>query len=316
MSNTFNDVVNLYNIIGTTFSSDGLEPLRPQYIFDAVCKSKVWNLNTSPSKGDAVTFTLRSALTQNTAAFSPTATTIAGQEVLSYTRKSLSLSPYGRHATYDTYQQKAETFMDDVMDLSEAMTDQSLNSINVLARKVMDDNRFAGSSTAISSTYNYYASSGTVSTMGALKAKDIRAIVADLKNANVKPFADGNYICILHPYAKTQLRADSDNASWTESSKYNVLGEQLKLNGDIGVFEGVRFIENNQVKTLTNTCYAYIMGDEAVGKAIGKDIRVASKSYLDGPHESILTIYWDALLGYGMLRREALKVVQMKYVKR
>lgn len=317
MANAFNDRVNLANVIGTTFSGNVVMPLRPNYVFDALCQERLWNLNSAPTRGDAVTFPVLSALSSNTAGLDTTAATITGSQKLTYTRKSITLTAYGDHAVYDTFEAKAETFTDDVMTLAESLSDQAMNSINKLARAVIEKNKYSnGVSGTLSSTYHYYGSNGTVSTMGALKAKDVREIVADFKADNVKPYPDGFYYAVIHPYQQTQLRADTDNASWTTSSIYNANGDTLKINGEIGVFEGVRFIVSSEVTKLTNTISAYFMGADGIGKAIGKDIRVASKSTLDGPHENLLTIFWDALLGYGILRREAVRIVSTKSEKR
>jgi N4-gp56 family major capsid protein len=307
----------LANVIGTQFSGNVVLPLRPNYPFDALCRERVWNLNSAPTRGDAVTFPILTALTSNTASLDTTASTITGSQKLTYTKKSITLSAYGDHAVYDTFEAKAETFTDDVMTLAESLSDQAMNSINKIARKTIESNMYSnGVSGTLSSTYHYYGSNGTVSTMGALKAKDIREIVADMKTDNVKPYADGFYYAVIHPIQKTQLRSDTDNASWTTSSIYNANGDSLKISGEIGVFEQVRFIESSEVTKLTNTIRAYFMGSDGIGKAVGKDIRVASKSTLDGPHETLLTVYWDALLGYAILRREAVRIISTKAEKR
>ena len=122
----------------------------------------------------------------------------------------------------------------------------------------------------------------------------------------------------MHPIQKTQLRSDSDNASWTESTKYtgDAGAGMLKIQGDIGVFEGVRFIESPECPKLTNTITAYFMGNDAVGKAIGFDLTIKTNPVLAGPFGNLLTLNWSALLGYGILRREALRVVYTKSDKR
>lgn len=317
MANNFNDIANLANVIGTTFSGVTIEPLRPQYVFDSLCQSRTWNLNTSPSKGDAVTFPVLSAWSANTGALSTTTTAFNAGEKLVYSRKSITLIQYGDYAVYDMKTARAETFADDLSDMAFNVADQGMNSINLIARTVINANKFSnGISGTLSSTYHYYASNGTASSMGTLRAIDIREIVADMKTDNVKPYADGLYVAVIHPIQKTQLRADSDNASWTDSSKYNSNGDMLKLNGDIGVFEGVRFIESPEVPKLTNTITAYFMGADGVGKAVGQDLAVQTNPTLAGPFGNLLTMNWTALLGYGILRREAIRVVSSKSVKR
>lgn len=314
---SFNDINQLYNVIGTTFSGVTLMPLRPKYPFDALAVARTWDLNSSPSKGDAVTFPVLGAWAANTAAMDSTTTDYSGGSVLAYTRKSIALSPYGNYSVYDTEVARMETFSNEISDMAFQLADQGMNSINLVCRTVMDLNRFSnGVSGTLSATSGIYASSGTVSTMGALKAKDVRAIVSSFKDNKVQPYTDGFFYAVITPSQKTQLRADSDAAGWTESAKYNANGDMLKINGDLGVFEGVRFIESSECKKLTNTHFGYFLGQDAIGKAIGKDMSVKTNPTLAGPYGNLLTMSWTALLGYKVLRSEALIVIQSKSVKR
>jgi hypothetical protein len=85
------------------------------------------------------------------------------------------------------------------------------------------------------------------------------------------------------------------------------------LNGDSGIFEGTRFIVASEVGGAgTNTLSSYFFGRDFAGKAIGQDVRVKTKASLDGPHENLLTMYWDALVGYRTIRRNAGIVVSSK----
>jgi N4-gp56 family major capsid protein len=310
---SMNDVLTQYNVIGTSFSGISVKPLRPKYVFDAVAKAKEWNLNSNPNRGDGITFPILGALSSNTAALSATVTTITAGQKNSYTRRSINLELYGDHMPVDTLQLKAETFVDDISDYAFSMTDQAMNSLNKLARSKMDLNKYSNeASGTLSSTYHAYGSYGFgASTAGPLKAKTVRAVVAKLRGANVQPFADGLFYWVLPSAQYTQLRADSGTGSWTSSKQYVDAGVSEIMNGDAGVFEGVRFIINDEVKGAgTNTLSSYCFGQEFLGKAIGYDVRVKTKSTLDGPHENILTFFWDALVGYKTIRRDAGVVVQ------
>jgi N4-gp56 family major capsid protein len=312
----YNDLASLYNVIGTTFSGDTILPNRPRYVYDALCKARTWNLNTTPNAGDAVTFPVLGAWSTNTVALSGTITSFSGGEQLAYTRKSITLAPYGNFAAYDMMFAKTETFTDDIADMAFSLNDQAQNSMNLIARTKMDLNRFSnGISGGLSATSNLYASysiSGATVSMGPLKAKDIRKLVANAKTNKVRPFPDGFFYMVVTSAQKTQLRADTDVAGWTASSVSNANGDMLKINGDIGVFEGVRFIVSDENKKLTNTHFAYFLGDDAIGKAIGIDTSVKTNPTLAGPYANILTMYWAALLGYSVIRPESLIVVQSK----
>ena len=312
MANNFIDSTSLATVIGTSFDGMTVRPLRPEYIFDGVSQEKMWNLNTNPNRGDTMVFVVQSALSANTAALDPTAATITGSQKTSYTRKNVSLNLYGDHAVEDILQFRAETFVDDALDIAFAMQDQAMNSLNLIARDAMDKNRFSNeASGTISSTYHFYGSSGTASNIGPLRAIDVRKIVSKLKGDNVRPFEDGNYLAIIDPVQSTQLRAETGNAAWKEAAVAGDGSATRIWAGDIGVFENTRFIVNNTVKGAgSNTITAYFVGREAVGKAMGRDLRVTTKSTLDGPHENLLTFFWDTLVGYRVIRREALRTIE------
>lgn len=318
MANKFNDTVNLSAVIGTSFSGVSLKPLRPKYIFDALCNSKEWNLNTNPNRGDAITFTTISAWSSNTGALTPTTATITGSQYLSKTRRSVSLELYGDHTVIDTLELKAESFQDEIADAAFNLADQAGNSLNLLARTAMDLNKYSNeASGTLSSTYHCYGTStagfNTSGTMGKLTAATVRAVVAKLRAANVKPFGDGLYYAIVHPNQYTQLRSDAaTQATWTSSKQYVESGASDMFYGDAGIFEGCRFIINDQVKALTNTISAYFVGQEFVGKGVGLDLRVATNPVLAGPHANLLTMFWDVLCGYKVLRREAGIIVSTK----
>lgn len=311
MANNFNDST-ITAVIGTSFDGMTIRPLRPEYPFDAASQEKVWDLNSNPNRGSAMTFVVQSAQSANTAALDPTAATISGSVKESYTRRSVTLELYGDHSVLDTLQFPKESFVNNALDVAFSMQDQAFNSINLLARTKADLNKYSNeASGTISSTYHFYGSSGTASTIGPLKAIDVRKITAKMKASNVKTYEDGNYICILDPLVATQLKAETGNDAWRAAAIAGDQAVQRVWAGDIGVFEGVRFIVNNTcLGAGTDTVTAYFLGREGIGKALGADLRVKTKSSMDGPHDNLLTFFWDVLLGYKVIRREAVRTIQ------
>jgi N4-gp56 family major capsid protein len=314
MASSFIDKTTLAQVIGTSFDNVTVRPLRPNYIFDAIAQEKNWNLNTNPNRGDALQFPVLSALSANTAALDPTASTITGSQKLSYTRRSVTLEAYGDHSTLDLLESSNEVFIDDVADAVFNLSDQAMNSINLLARSAMDLNKYSNeTSGTLSNTYHGYGSYGIGSgTAGPLKAVTVREVVASLRASNVPTFEDGLYRCVLHPNQYTQLRADSDNASWTkihESGTNELASAIARANPD--VFEGVRFILNTEVAgASSNTMSCYFAGRDFVGKAIGRDVMIKTNDVLAGPQENLLTVHWNALLGYKIIRRESGRIIE------
>jgi N4-gp56 family major capsid protein len=310
MSN-FIDVQSQAAIIATSFDNMTVKPLRPRYIFDAAAQDKNWDLNRSPIKGDAISFVTLSAFSSNTAALSATNLNYNTGTNTSYTRRSATLSPYGNYSSVDVFELQPESFVGVMSDVAFSLQDQAMNSLNQIARAEIDKNKYANEvSGTLSSTYHYYASNGTVGSMGQLRAIDVRKVVADLKGDNVEPYEDGNFLGIVHPNVSTQLRSETGNAAWSNAVLSGDESVQRRFNGIIGIFEGVRFIANNEVEGAgTNTYSNYFMGREGVGKAIGRDVGVSMNPVLQGPHSSVAIMRWNALVGYKIIRREAIRIV-------
>jgi N4-gp56 family major capsid protein len=310
MANNFVDVVSQAQVIATAYSPEVLKPLRPNYVFDQVAKRKVWEMSRPPIKGDVLQFPVLGAIAANTAALDPTASAITGSVKTVYTRRNVTLNLYGDHATIDTLQLPAESFVEVAGDVAWSLTDQAMNSMNLVARLALTNNKFSNeTSGTISSTYHYYGSDATVGTMGPLKAIDVRTIKADMLSDNVQPFENGMYVCILHPNVATQLRAETGNASWGAAVLSGDSSVQRRFTGSIGNFEGIEFVVNNQVPNLTNTATAYFLGADGLGKGIGSELRIKPKTSMSGNHDNLLTIYWDSLIGYRVIRRESVRVL-------
>jgi hypothetical protein len=314
MANTFIDKVSAAPVVGTTFDNSTVRALRPQYIFDAVCQEKRWNISTPPKRYDTIQFPVLAALSANTATPDVTAVTPNSDEKASYSRRTVTLDIYGRNSIIDLAELDHEAYVDEVADASFNLTDQGMNSLNDLARTAMDLNTYANeTSGTLSSTYHGYGSYGIGSgTAGPLKAVTVREVVASLRGDNVKTYPDGLYWWIITPQQYTQLRADSDNAAWSKiyESGTNELANAI-MRGNPDVFEGMRFLMNNQVTGAgTGTLSSYAFGREFVGKAIGYDLRTGTDSKLWGKFEHLLSIYWTALVGYKIIRREAGRIIE------
>ena len=80
-----------------------------------------------------------------------------------------------------------------------------------------------------------------------LNGLEVKKAVARLKTANIPPFADGYYRCIIHPNQQFDLLTDTSNHGFLEATKYT---QSLDLlNGEIGAYSGVRFLVSPEAKT-------------------------------------------------------------------
>ena len=69
----------------------------------------------------------------------------------------------------------------------------------------------------------------------------VKKVVATLRANNVAPFADGFYHAIAHPYVLYDLFTDTASGGWMDASKY--VNNLPLLNGEIGTYHGVRFLD-------------------------------------------------------------------------
>ena len=91
------------------------------------------------------------------------------------------------------------------------------------------------------------AAKSTIDTTDVIKGRDIRYAVTKLRAANV-PTRGGMYTSYIHPEVSHDLRTETGNNIWRTPNEYQNI--QSLYAGEIGAWEGVRFIET---PTMTNT---------------------------------------------------------------
>lgn len=91
---------------------------------------------------------------------------------------------------------------------------------------------------------------------------NIISTVVGMKQAEVPPFPDGYYRCYISVADAAQIMAATGARGWTETAKY--ANGMVLLNGEIGLFRGIRFIESNRIsdgKSLVIGPGAWVWGD-------------------------------------------------------
>ena len=93
-------------------------------------------------------------------------------------------------------------------------------------------------------------------------AANIIAAVTALKVANVPMFPDGTYHAEISPADAAVIMSETGELGWTDTNKYT--NRLPLLNGELGSFRGVRFVESNRIsdhKTIIHGPGAWIWGD-------------------------------------------------------
>jgi N4-gp56 family major capsid protein len=106
------------------------------------------------------------------------------------------------------------------------------------------------------------ASAGVVVTPGTGAVETLVAAVVALKQGDVPTFPDGYYRCFASPATTAAFMTQAGELGWTDTMKY--ASSMALLNGEMGKFRGVRFIETNRVADATSVITgpdAYAWGD-------------------------------------------------------
>jgi N4-gp56 family major capsid protein len=154
-----------------------------------------------------------------------------------------------------------------------------------------------------------------------LTAALVRRSRVDLKNASVPKFADGLYRAIIHPDTAYDLRTETGEAAWRQPHLYSQISEIL--NGEVGSFEGFRFMESERSAIFsdagsspsTTDVYANLfMGVQALAKAYSTSESAERPQVVIGPVTDKLKrlhpIGWYWLGGFARFREAALRRVE------
>jgi N4-gp56 family major capsid protein len=239
---------------------------------------------------------------------------------LSDSQVSVTLNEYG-NATVTTAKLRATSFLPVDPIAANAVGYNAGLSIDTIARNAIQ----AG-------TNVIYATGGatdpssrtTINSDDVLTANDVRRVVAQLRKANV-PTLNGSYVGMIHPDVSYDFRSATDAAAWRTPANY--VNPQGIYTGEIGMFEGVRFVEAPRAPLFANasdnsgsagTIDVYgtlIMGRQALAKGISLGGEYgAQPSMVYGTVTDILKRFrpvgWKHFVGYGVFRQEALRRIE------
>lgn len=131
---------------------------------------------------------------------------------------------------------------------------------------------------------------------------------------NNAPKINGEYyVCIAHPHQLRQLRDDS---AWINAQAYRGMGRQLFI-GEVGMYEGVIFIETTQMPhlntaqtiakygsgyTATNGYEAVIFGENAYAWAVALPVEMRDDGVINLGR--FHTIGWYGIWGTGLIEEQ------------
>lgn len=289
--------------------------LRSELLFDQAADVQPTNQSMP---GSSVVFTKFADLAAATSALTETSDVTA--VAMSDSQVTVTLAEYG-NAINTTAKLRGTSFLDVDAAAANIIGYNAGDSLDQIVRDVLA----AGTNVVYGGGGSTDPSSRvTVQAEDIIEANDIRKVTAALRKANVATF-NGYYMGYIHPDVSYDLRRETGNASWN-APHINVDTAGI-YNGEIGMFEAVRFIETPRAKVFTDASNGtsttgtidvyctHIMGRQSLAKAYSAiDGNGAYPKVVEGPVVDTLRrfnpIGWYWLGGYGRFREESLRRIE------
>jgi N4-gp56 family major capsid protein len=138
----------------------------------------------------------------------------------------------------------------------------------------------------------------------------VKAIVDIMKERNIPPYMADDYIGIAHPTTWRQMKNDLESVH-----QYTDQGFTMILNGEIGRYEGVRFVEQTNIvkESWSNNLshQAIFFGEDTVAEALCVPEEIRGK--IPGDYGRSRGIAWYYLGGYALIQTTALQARIVKW---
>lgn len=301
--------------VQTAYDMLAYPPLRAELYFDQVADVK-------PTKqampGLVVTFTIQADLA---VASSPLNESVDVSAVaISDNQLSVTLAEYG-NSVITTSKLRAGSYVDIDEVVANVIGYNGGVSIDSVSRNVLaagNNVNYSAGTTGITPTAR-----NQLTVNDTLRAFDVRVAAATLRTQNV-PTVGGAYWAFIHPLAAFDLRSETGQGSWRQPHEYSQPDQIWQ--GEIGQFEGVRFIETPRAPEFTAAGSSNSTGHFDVFATLfgGRQAFAKAFSIVDGngpdPHivpgpvvdklRRFVPISWYQIVGYSVFRQPALLRVE------
>ena len=326
MAAPYTDAATLTNLVTAAYDRQVRLSLRSVPMFRSIATVKVVD-QTAP--GNSVAFLIHGDLAAATGTLTESGIVDpTGAALSNPTKVTVTLNEYGNF----TVVSKAlrEFALDNNLDgnIANVIAYNLANSVDQVIRNILiqtDNNIHVYASTGVLTKYTYanLTSTGlgaTLANTGTLSAKAVRYVVAQLRKANV-PTVDGqNYVAFIHPSVAADFRAETSSAGasaiWAAPASF-IDGSGMYA-GEIGTFEGVRFIETPRVpaaadviNTITQAGFTtFICGADALAEAVAEEFHVVADGVVVDPLKRKMAIGWYGIAGWNLFRPESLWAIK------
>lgn len=165
----------------------------------------------------------------------------------------------------------------------------------------------------ISGSINTGGATSSITASDKFGSKHIRYVVSKMRANAAVPFEGGKFAGLIHPDVSLDLRSETGAAAWRDVHNYS--GALSVWAGEVGEYEGVRFVETPRAYQATDgassgkVSRSLFLGREALAEAVAREPGVVIGPVTDRLMR-FRPIGWKGLLGWAIYRQQALYRVE------
>jgi N4-gp56 family major capsid protein len=280
--------------------------LQPMVRFRQHCDAKD-AMNKGKNKGDTYNWNVYSNIA--TQGSTLTETEVMPESNYTITQGSLTVTEYGNSVPFTSKldnlsKHSVEEVIDKVLknDASKAFDNAAYAQFTLSKLRVVAS--AAGTSSDDKLTFDTDGTP-TGANGAAMDKYHLKGIVDYMKEANIPTYAGGDYFAIARPSTYRTLKNDMETLH-----QYTETGFRMIMNGEIGRYEGVRFIEQTNIAAGSTGTWgggksdaAFIFGQDTVAEAIVCPEEIRGKIPTD--YGRAKGIAWYYLGGFGLVHTVA-----------
>lgn len=228
------------------------------------------------------------------------------------TQGTMTIGEYGNSVPFtslldDLSKQPVEEVIDKVLknDAKKAMDIGAYNQFTATPLRMIPT---GGTDTSAMTLYTNGTVTGTNNM--ALGKEHVKNIVDTMKERNIPPYINDDYICLAHPSTLRGLKNDLETIK-----QYTDQGFRMILNGECGRYESVRFVEQTNIAkaswTNAKSNWAFFFGQDTVAEGIAIPEEMRGKIPTDFGRS--MGVAWYYLGGYGIIHTAAAQARIIKW---
>lgn len=296
MAAPWNDPTSMSNLMAAAIDRDVRIALYATPIMRTFATVHPTN-QTAP--GQTVTLAIRGTMTDAVTPLSPTVDP-TGVSLSNPTQVTITLARYGNLTKVDG---DLTTLTFDTALQASVVKDIYMNQVNSVDALVQV--ALAAGTNDIKEVSSAMVVNGAGTVDSVAKARDFRTAVTKLRAASVPTFDGVNYVSVVHPNVSLDIRTES-GGSWLAAQQYGMShGLQGLYAGEIGVYEGARFIENPRCTVAGGIYNSYVIGQDAVAEAVADEFHVVVDGTISDPLDRFVSVGWTGIGGWAHFRDEA-----------